>query len=64
MSRKRCWESVAGRDYFLERSANLGASQAFLPLATGILGLPGTTTFTDTNATRLGSSFYRVGIQP
>jgi hypothetical protein len=70
MSRKRCWESVAGRTYFLERSTHLGASPTFLPLATGIpglpgqFGLPGNTQFTDSNAPGLGPNFYRVGIQP
>jgi hypothetical protein len=54
------WESVAGRTYFLERSTT--ASTGFTPLATGILGQPGTTTFTDTNAIGAGPLFYRVGV--
>jgi hypothetical protein len=58
------WMSITNHTYFLERSTNLGASPAFLPLASGISGQPGTTTFTDTNAASLGPSFYRVGIQP
>jgi hypothetical protein len=58
------WESVAGRTYFLERSPDLGASPAFLPLATGIPGQAGTNTFTDTTPPSPGPSFYRVGILP
>jgi hypothetical protein len=54
------WESVADRTYFLERSTT--ASSGFTPLATGIPGLPGTTTYTDTNAIGAGPWFYRVGI--
>jgi hypothetical protein len=58
------WKSVTNRTYFLERSTNLAAHPPFLPLATGLPGQRGTTTFTDTNAPRLGPCFYRVGIQP
>jgi hypothetical protein len=58
------WESVAGRSYFLDHSTDLGTSPVFLPLATGIPGQPGTTTFTDTNPPSPGPGFYRVGIQP
>ena len=50
---------------------HLGASPTFLPLATGIPGLPPNmygmprvTGFTDSNAPSLGPCFYRVGIQP
>jgi predicted outer membrane repeat protein len=57
------WQSVVGRNYFLERSAQLGARLSFLPLATNISGQPGTTTFTDTNAIGVGPFFYRVGVQ-
>ena len=57
------WQSVSGRNYFLERGTHLGAQPAFLPLATDIVGQPGTTTFTDTNAVSAGPFFYRVGVQ-
>ncbi len=57
------WQSVNTRTYFLERSANLGAQPAFLPLATNIQGQTGTTTFTDTNAIGSGPFFYRVGVR-
>ena len=56
------WWSVTNRAYVLERSTNLGASPAFLILATGIPGQPGTTTFTDTNPPT--PCFYRVGTEP
>jgi hypothetical protein len=57
------WESVAGVQYFLERSTNLaGPPPIFTPLTTGISGQPGTSTYTDTNAPS-GPVFYRVGVQ-
>jgi hypothetical protein len=56
------WQTVTDRAYRLERSTNLAASPAFRPLATGLPGRQGTTTFTDTNAP--SPSFYRVGLQP
>jgi hypothetical protein len=55
------WQSVAGVNYFLERSANLAAP--FTLLAANILGQVGTTTYTDTNATGVGPYFYRVGVK-
>jgi hypothetical protein len=57
------WQSASGLNYFLERGTGLGAQSPFLPLATGIVGQPGTTTFTDTNAVGAGPFFYRVGVQ-
>ena len=56
------WQSVAGGNYFLERSVNLGASPAFTALAMNILGQAGSTTYTDTNAPGAGPLFYRVGV--
>jgi hypothetical protein len=57
------WQSVSGLNYFLERGTDMGAQPLFLPLATNIVGQPGTTTFTDTNAVGAGPFFYRVGVQ-
>jgi len=57
------WQSVAGVDYFLERSTNLSPSALFTPLATGIPGQAGTTSYTDTAATNGGPYFYRVGVE-
>ena len=55
------WQSVAGVNYFLERSANPAAP--FTLLATNILGQAGTTSQADTNAAGKGPFFYRVGIR-
>ena len=56
------WSSVAGVSYFLQRSTDLSAVPSFTPLATNLPGLPGTTTFTDTNAAAAPRLFYRVGV--
>jgi hypothetical protein len=55
------WQSVAGVNYFLERSVNLASP--FASVATNILGQAGTTTYADTNASGLGQRFYRVGVK-
>jgi hypothetical protein len=55
------WESVAGVSYILERSTNPASS--FTPLATGIIGKAGTTSYADTNAVGAGPFFYRVGVK-
>ena len=57
------WQSVSGRNYFLERGTDLSAQPPFHPLATDIIGQPGTTTFTDTMAVGAGPFFYRLGVQ-
>jgi hypothetical protein len=56
------WQSIAGVNYFLERSTNLAATPRFTPLATNLPGQPGTTICTDTNAAGTGPFFYRVGV--
>ena len=56
------WQSVPGMNYILERATALSASPVYTPLATNVPGQPGTTTFTDTNASGVGTWFYRVGV--
>jgi hypothetical protein len=56
------WQSVAGVNYFLERATNLPPSAVFTPLATGIAGQSGATTYLDTTAVGAGPYFYRVGV--
>jgi hypothetical protein len=56
------WQSVAGVNYFLERSTNLWGSPPFTLLAPSLPGQPGTTTYTDTNAPTLAPLFYRVRV--
>jgi len=56
------WQSVPGVNYTLERSADLGTNPTFTPVATGIPGQPGTTSYSDTNAVGLAPLFYRVGV--
>lgn len=55
------WPSTTNLVYWLERSTNLGARPAFQPLAAGIPGQPGSTSYTDTNAP--GPVFYRVSVR-
>ncbi len=57
------WQSVWTRNYFLERSTNLGSQPVFSLLETNIPGLAGETSYTDTNAIGLGPFFYRVGVE-
>ena len=57
------WQSVSGLNYFIARGTDLGMQPPFLPLATNIVGQPGTTIFTDTNAVGAGPFFYRVAVQ-
>jgi len=56
------WQSVAGVNYFLERSTNLASP--FTHLASFIMGQAGTTSYADTNAGGAGQVFYRVGVLP
>ena len=58
------WESVTNRTYFLERASNLGTQPPFSLLASNIIGQPGTTSYTDTNAIGASPFFYRVRVQP
>jgi hypothetical protein len=56
------WQSVAGVSYFVERATNLAASSPFTLVATNLLGKPGTTSYTETNAASLTPVFYRGGV--
>jgi hypothetical protein len=59
------WSSVSNRSYYLERATVLGIGNTtpFSILQSNISGLPGTTSWTDTNAPRPGPAFYRVAVQ-
>ena len=57
------WQSAANVNYYLQRATNLSVQPAFQPLATNLPGLPGTTSYTDTNTPAPGPYFYRVGVQ-
>jgi hypothetical protein len=57
------WQSIAGMNYFIERSTNLAANPAFETLVTGIIADTNTTSYIDTDATNDGPYFYRVGVQ-
>jgi parallel beta-helix repeat protein len=58
------WASVTNRTYFVQRATSLVPPPGFSLLQTNIPGLPGTTSFTDTNPPAPGPAFYRVGVQP
>lgn len=57
------WQSVATRNYWLERTTNFGSALPFQTIATNIAGVAGVKTFTDGSATNGGPYFYRVGVQ-
>jgi hypothetical protein len=57
------WQSLIGKRYFLERATNLLDTAPFTLIATNIMGVFGSKTFTDTNALGTGPFFYRVGVQ-
>jgi hypothetical protein len=57
------WKSVTNATYYLQRASSLVAQSSFISIRSNIVGLAGTTSFTDTNATGPGPFFYRVGVQ-
>ena len=57
------WDSVLGRSYFLERSAEISDPSAFRRFATSLPGQASTTSFLDTNAVGDSPRFYRVGVE-
>jgi hypothetical protein len=57
------WQSVSGVIYFIQRGTDLGAQPVFTTLQTGIVGQPGTTSYTDPTANNGNACFYRVGVQ-
>jgi hypothetical protein len=61
------WQSVAGVNYFLQKSAQLNSAFALarsnmVVVVTNIIGQSGTTSFTDTNGLDSVPIFYRVGV--
>ena len=57
------WLSENNVAYFLQRGTNLAATPMFFTIQTNIMGQPGATSYTDTDATNSGPYFYRVGVQ-
>ena len=58
------WRSVTNRTYTLEQATNLGGAPTFSVLRSNLPGLPGTTSWTDTNAPVASPSFYRLRVSP
>jgi hypothetical protein len=62
------WQSVAGVNYFLERSVMTNPTNSLFEgtnlvlVGTNIPGQAGTTAYTDTNAAAAGALYYQVGV--
>ena len=61
------WQSVAGVNYFVERSSEMSAwtnsPTNSLTVTTNVAGQSGITTWSDLNASGLDTLFYRVGVR-
>jgi len=58
------WTSLTNRTYTLEQATNLGGAPIFSVLCSNLVGLPGTTSWTDTNAPGSSPRFYRLRVSP
>jgi hypothetical protein len=58
------WQSVAGRNYSVERASGVGSPLAFSIIADDLFGQQGTMAYTDTDASGPGPFFYRVTLRP
>ena len=58
------WTSVTNRTYTLEQATNLGGAPVFSVLRSNLSGLPGTTSWTDTNAPVSSPRFYQLRVSP
>jgi hypothetical protein len=57
------WQSASNVMYTLERSTNLLAQPAFLPIKSNISGTADTVACPDTNLPAIGPAFYRLNVQ-
>jgi hypothetical protein len=57
------WQSVTNKTYCLQRGTDLRLHPAFSSIQSNIASQTGTTSFKDTNATKPGPYYYRVGVQ-
>jgi hypothetical protein len=58
------WQSVAGKVYGIGRSTNLVAGAGFTNIVSGLSGLLGETSYTDTTAAASVPYFYRIEVSP
>lgn len=57
------WQSVAGKNYYLQRSTNLMAPSGFSIVSSNLTGQAGSTTYFNGTAPNSGSVLYRAGVQ-